>query len=64
VRDAPDFIRALATAKCPKCKALCKLLHPDSPSYQREINKTCTQNQLHPKLKQNKIKEKKIRKKM
>jgi hypothetical protein len=35
VRDAPDSIRALATAKCPKCKALCKLLHPDSPSYKK-----------------------------
>lgn len=32
VREAPDSIRAPATAKCPKCNALCKLLHPDSPS--------------------------------
>lgn len=31
--EAPASMSTPATARCPKCRALCKLLHPDSPSY-------------------------------
>lgn len=34
VNDAPDTSNTQATARCPKCRALWRLLHPDSPSWE------------------------------
>ena len=34
VREAPTSMSTPTIARCPKCRALCKLLHPNSPSWE------------------------------
>lgn len=45
--EAPASMSTPATARCPKCNALCRLLHPDSPSYPSEEKNSDLDQNIH-----------------